>query len=77
MNIFEKRLYPIAKWLLRLCPIWILLILLYTCFYIYISAPDGGTMLDFRNTVAELLCHAIATLGLLFLAASIPDIELL
>ena len=70
-------LYKIAKWFLRFGSVWVLLILLYTCCYIYISAPDGGVMRDFKNSIAELLCHAIATLGLLFAAAAIPDVKIL
>ena len=77
MNFFEKYAYPVAKWFLRLSTIWVLSILLYTCFYIYTSAPTAGTMIDFKNTVAQLLCHAIATLSLLFAAAAIPDIKVI
>lgn len=72
-----KYAYLGAKLLLRLTPILILAMLLYTCFYIYKNAPDGGTMLAFRRIVADLLGHAIASTGLLFAAGAIPDVNIL
>lgn len=69
--------YFAAKTLLKCIPIIILLMLLYTCFYIYLYAPDGGAMRDFKRTVAELLGHAISVLGLLFVAAAIPEVKIL
>jgi hypothetical protein len=74
---FTQYAYRISKWILRLGTVWVLLILLYTCLYIYFCAPDHGTMRDFRHAVADLLCHAIATLCLLFVAAAIPDVKVL
>ena len=77
MNKVTKYAYSAAKAVLRASTVLILLILLYTCFYIYFFAPDGGAMRDFKHTVAQLLGHAIATLGLCFPAAAIPEVKIL
>lgn len=76
MHPIEYYLETISRRILRLGLPAVLTILLYTCWYIYTAAPDGGVMTSFLHTVAELLGNAIATLGLLIAAAAIPDVKL-
>ena len=77
MNTFVSYAYAAARLLLRSTTVLILCILLYTCLYIYLNAPDGGAMRDFKQTVAQLLGHAIACLSLTFLAAAIPEVRVI
>ena len=66
----------LSKIILRLGFPMILGILLYTCYYILTQAPDGGVMLSYQKTAAELLSNAIAALGILIASAAIPEVTL-
>ena len=66
----------IAKSILRAGLALILLSLLYICFYIYIAAPDGGVMTEFRLYVSEMLGCSLAALGILVASAAIPEVRL-
>ena len=73
MFYFEKigqRILRFGAWMLPL-------VLIYICYYILTNAPDGGCMIAFRQTVAELLSNAIASLALLICGAAIPDLRFL
>ncbi len=76
MQRFEHYVHTIANIILRLGFPMILLVLLYTCYYICTAFPDGGVLLGFQKTVAELLGNAIASLGILIAAAAIPGAAL-
>lgn len=77
MTKFHSILQTIAHRILRAGLLLVLLILLYTCLYIYFFAPDGGVMNGFLQKVGQLIQHALATLGLLFAALAIPDVRLM
>lgn len=68
--------YTLSKIILRLGLPMILGLLLYTCYYMLTKTPDGGIMLSYQRTAAELLGNAIASLGILIAAAAIPDVRL-
>ena len=72
MKHYETHLARAAHFILRMGLPMTFSILLYTCFYIYTQAPDGGVMQSFHETVAQLLSHAVASLALLIVAAAIP-----
>lgn len=74
---FYSILQTTARRILRAGPLLVLLMLLYTCLYIYFFAPDGGVMNGFLQTVSQLLQHILATLGLLLAACAIPEVRLL
>ncbi|MBE6639096.1 MAG: hypothetical protein E7616_06545 [Ruminococcaceae bacterium] len=73
---FEYYILTVVNIVLRLALPMILVVLLYTCHYIYTAAPDGGIMTGFLSVIAELLSTALASLGILIAGAAIPNIKL-
>ena len=73
-------MFDIAKFsrrILRFGALMLPIVLIYICYYILTYAPDGGTLLCFQKTVAEMLSNDIASLALLICSAAIPELRFL